>query len=67
MNRYQYVFLASAILRILTVVFILPLIREAGSKPLRPVMREITTNSAAGIKRRLPAKKWHMRNKIDEE
>jgi Na+/melibiose symporter-like transporter len=67
MNRYQYVFLASAILRILTVVFILPLIREVGSKALRPVMREITTNSAAGIKRRLPAKKWHMRNKIDEE
>jgi hypothetical protein len=55
------------VLRILTVVFILPLLREVGSKALRPVVREITTNSAAGIKRRLPAKKSTLRNKIDEE
>ena len=67
LNRYQYIFTTSALLRILTVVLALPLIREAGSKALRPVMREITASSTAGIKRRLPARKLPVRNKIDEE
>ena len=67
LNRYHYVFATSGVLRILTIVFILPLIHEAGSKALRPVMQEISANSLAGIKRRLPAKKLSLRNKIDEE
>lgn len=57
LNRYHYIFATSALLRILTVLLALPLIREAGSGMLRPVVREITANSLARIKRSIPGRR----------
>ncbi len=51
LNRYHYIFTTSAVLRILAVLLVLPLVKEAGSHATRPVLREITQHSFTGVKR----------------
>ncbi len=54
LNRYHYIFATSSVLRTLTVLLALPLLKEAGSKAMRPVVREIAASSITSIKRHLP-------------
>lgn len=57
LNRYHYIFITSCILRLLTIVLILPKLREEGAQGLGPVVREITMESKAGLRRYLPHRK----------
>jgi hypothetical protein len=63
LNRYHYIFVTSSALRILAVIFVLPLVREAGSHATRPVVHEITQNSFTGVKRGLLRFQTYVRNK----
>ncbi len=63
LNRYHYIFATSAVLRILAVLLVLPLVKEAGSHAMRPVVREITQNSFTGFGRRFHEVKAYLRNK----
>ena len=53
LNRYHYIFLTSAVLRLTCVLFIMPRLREAGSQAVRPVVREVARNSLTGFRRGL--------------
>ena len=50
LNRYHYIFATSTVLRVLTVLLALPLIKEAGSHAMRPVVKEIAHKSVADFR-----------------
>ncbi len=66
LNRYHYIFLTSAVLRLLCVLFMLPKLQEAGSHAVRPVVREVTHNSFTGFRQRLMRMQAYIRHRTSK-
>ena len=63
LNRYHYIFATSTVLRILTVLFVLPLIKEAGTQAMRPVVREIKADTMSSFRQNLGRIRTYIRSK----
>ncbi len=63
LNRYHYIFATSSILRTLTVLLVLPFLKEAGSHAMRPVVREIAQHSFTGFRQSFLRMKAYIRSK----
>lgn len=61
LNKYHYIFITSAVLRAVTVFFILPLLKEEGSKPLGMMMRDVAGKTKTGFQQKLLRRNPHNR------